>query len=134
MRKWTTTSFEPCLELLVHILWTLLMHMCQEWEVVCNHRGWHNCFSSCKCKKGWEEVCAIYCNLAFVEARLLHDWFWSFQGAFQVFKDDNYTCKHCTYSIGWTMVELMHNTILQAIRVAIQKSTFIPISCDHYLS
>jgi len=60
--------------------------------------------------------------------------FEAFKVHFKFFKDDNYTCKHCTYSIGWTMVELMHNTILQAIRVAIQKSTFIPMSCDHYLS
>lgn len=29
---------------------------------------------------------------------------------------------------------LMHNTILQAIKVAIQKSTFIPMSCDDYPS
>jgi hypothetical protein len=52
------------------------------------------------------------------------------RGLFKFLKVENCPRKHWSDSTGWTMVEVMHNVVLRATKVVVQKSPFISISCD----
>jgi hypothetical protein len=55
--------------------------------------------------------------------------FEEFKQLFQILKVENYPRKQWNDSTGWTMVEAMHQVVLCAIKVAVDKSLFLAVSC-----
>jgi len=60
---------------MVHIMWTLTMHTCENWKIVCFHRVWYDWWLSWMSREGREEekICAICCRMALVEIRTSND-------------------------------------------------------------
>ncbi len=56
--------------------------------------------------------------------------FEDFNVLFQFLKVENCLLKHWYDSKCWTIVEAMHNIVLWAIIVVVQKITYISMSCD----
>jgi hypothetical protein len=53
---------------------------------------------------------------------------------FQFLKVENCPRKHWSDTTGWTMVEAMHGIVLRAIKVFVQTTYFILVSCDEVMT
>ncbi len=49
---------------------------------------------------------------------------------FEFLKVENCSWKHWSNTTSWTMVEAMHSIVLRAIKLVVQTTQFILVSCD----
>jgi hypothetical protein len=64
----------------------------------------------------------MYCKLEFAKTRPHHNQIWIFQILFLIFEGWTLPLKTLVDTMGWTMVEAMHNNVLKAIKIIVHNT------------